>query len=139
MTKIALAGETKLKILQCGTCGVWHAIPDAMFEACLAEGGFWHCPNGHSRGYKKGTIRDDLEQAQAALAKEKQRREWAEKNAETLKGQVDTLDRELKAQKGQATRAANRAKAGVCACCNRTFKQLAAHMKNKHPDYQEPK
>ena len=26
---------------------------------------------------------------------------------------------------------------GVCPCCNRTFKQLARHMKTKHPDYVE--
>lgn len=29
----------------------------------------------------------------------------------------------------------NRVSAGTCPCCNRSFKQLAAHMKNKHPDY----
>lgn len=25
--------------------------------------------------------------------------------------------------------------AGMCPCCRRTFKQLAEHMKSKHPDF----
>jgi hypothetical protein len=37
--------------------------------------------------------------------------------------------------KGHATRITKRAKAGVCPCCNRTFKQLAAHMASQHPTF----
>ena len=33
----------------------------------------------------------------------------------------------------------NRVAASVCPCCKKTFKQLAAHMKNKHPNYAEAK
>ena len=40
-----------------------------------------------------------------------------------------------RAQKAAKTRLKNRIKNGVCPCCNRTFKQLAAHMKRKHPEY----
>lgn len=29
----------------------------------------------------------------------------------------------------------NRAAAGVCPCCNRTFEQLGRHMTTKHPEY----
>lgn len=43
---------------------------------------------------------------------------------------------ELEARKNarKAKSLSDRAHAGVCPCCNRTFKQLAAHMKTKHPD-----
>ena len=38
----------EFKELICGTCGVHHWIPTAMYEAKRSEGGFWHCPNGHA-------------------------------------------------------------------------------------------
>lgn len=117
-----------LKILQCGTCGVYHAIPAAMYNTCLVEGGFWNCPNGHSRGFSEGSLRSDLE-------KETKRRKWAEQNAINARKEADEAERRRAAQKSATTRLKNRAKAGVCPCCNRTFKQLAAHMKNKHPEY----
>lgn len=41
------------------------------------------------------------------------------------------LTRERKKKEQLETRAAN----GVCPCCHRTFKQLARHMKTKHPDF----
>ena len=34
-----------------------------------------------------------------------------------------------------AKRLRKRAANGVCPCCKRSFKELAAHMKTKHPDY----
>jgi len=120
--------ETDLKIIQCGTCGVWHGIPQVMFDSCYQEGGFWTCPNGHSRGYGEGSTAKQLE-------KEIKRRKWAEENALSARKEAKKSELRRIAQKGVTTRLKNRAKAGVCPCCNRTFKQLAAHMKNKHPDF----
>lgn len=127
--------ETELKAIQCGTCGIWHAIPLILFDTCYSEGGFWHCPNGHQRGYSKGNLHTQLEQKEKELQREKQRREWAEQNLEEARKATNTAEARRVAQKAATTRLANRAKAGICPCCNRTFKQLAAHMKNKHADY----
>jgi hypothetical protein len=44
---------------------------------------------------------------------------------------IDRLEKDIK-------KANRKAKAGVCPCCNRTFKQLADHMKVKHPDFHQP-
>jgi hypothetical protein len=33
------------------------------------------------------------------------------------------------------TRIKKRVAAGVCPCCNRSFKDLARHMAGQHPDY----
>lgn len=41
----------------------------------------------------------------------------------------------MHAARGQVTRLKNRAAAGVCPCCNRTFHQLVRHMAAKHPDF----
>ncbi len=132
MNNLKTKTNTSLKIMQCGTCGVWHAIPEIMFDVCYSEGGFWSCPNGHQRGYGEG---DDAKQ----LQKEKKRRMWAEKNAEDTRKELAKNKQLLKAQKTANTRLKNRASAGVCPCCNRTFKQLTAHMKNKHPDFKSNK
>jgi len=125
---LALETGTELKTIQCLTCGVWHSLPQVMFDTCYKEGGFWFCPNGHQRGYSEGSTAKQLE-------KEKKRREWAEQRAERLREEAGESERRRIAQKAATTRLRNRAKAGVCPCCNRTFKQLAAHMKNKHPDF----
>jgi len=52
-----------------------------------------------------------------------------------LAAERDQAEASARAQKGHATRLRKRAKAGVCPCCNRTFKQLARHMATKHPDF----
>lgn len=111
---------TELTELQCGNCGVFHAIPTAMYESCRSEGGFWHCPNGHSRGWSEGSIsreRDRLKQKVAQLDDE----------IAALKLSEATAQKKLVAAK-------RRAVAGVCPCCNRTFDNVQRHMKSKHPN-----
>jgi len=56
---------------------------------------------------------------------------------ETIRHQRDRAEYKRRAEKGAKTRIKNRIANGVCPCCNRSFKNLAAHMKNKHPDYAE--
>lgn len=46
--------------------------------------------------------------------------------------QAERLRAELAEKK--ATRVMKRAQRGVCPCCNRTFQNLAQHMKSKHAD-----
>src|SRR5215813_10570544 len=58
----------EFKELICGTCGVHHWIPTAMYEAKRSEGGFWHYPNGHSRGFGTGTIAHERDRLKQQLA-----------------------------------------------------------------------
>lgn len=111
----------KLVELVCGTCGVPHAIPEALYEECKREGGFWTCPNGHSRGYGEGTTAAELKRAKQALAQKD----------DEIRATKDALDY----AKSEIERQKRRTAAGVCPCCNRTFVQLARHMKTKHPSY----
>lgn len=124
---------TKLKEIQCGTCGVWHAIPQAMFDTCLEEGGFWHCPNGHSRGYREGR----KEREAVRLERDRLRQKLAQQDDE-IKHQRqlrEAAERQVAASKAQVAKMKTRAGAGVCQCCNRTFVGLARHMKTKHPNF----
>jgi hypothetical protein len=117
--------DTPLTALQCQTCGVWHAIPKAMHDNCVEEGGFWHCPNGHQRGYREG----------------RKEREAVRLERDRLKQRVSELNDTIALERASKEAAAKkvkqlqkRAKAGVCPCCNRSFANMAAHMKTCHSD-----
>lgn len=132
-----MAIRADLHELQCGTCGVWHAIPSAMYDSCVEEGGYWHCPNGHSRGYREGRHERDAIRRERDLLKQKVAQKDDEiKRQRELK---EAAEREAAASRGQVTTLRNRAGAGVCPCCNRSFRQMALHMKNKHPNFRAEK
>lgn len=120
---------------QCGTCAVWHTIPEIVYNSYRAEGGFWHCPNGHQRGFRKGEDeikqeeirreRDKLKQDAARLEDEK-RAAWATAN--------EQAERAKKAERKVKT-LTKRAAAGTCPCCQRSFSNMAEHMKHQHPEF----
>lgn len=116
-------------------CGMPFAMPTDFYRArSSSPGSAFFCPRGHGQHYTGET-----EEAKLRRQLESERNNsafWRERKDET--------ERRLAAQRAQTTRAKNEAKrikgriaAGVCPCCNRTFKQLTAHMKAKHPDYAE--
>ena len=113
---------------QCGTCGVWFAMPRVIYETAYQEGGFWSCPNGHKRGWEKGQTPNRFDELRQERDRLKQR--MAQKDDE-----IDGLQKSVSAHKGQITKLRKRAAAGVCPCCNRSFANLARHMKTKHPDF----
>lgn len=117
--------DSDLSRIQCGTCGVIHAIPKAMHDNCLEEGGFWTCPNGHRRGYREGR------KAREAVVRERDR---LKQQVAQLNDAIAAANRKTEKVAKEASRLKKRSKAGVCLCCNRTFSNMAAHMKTKHPD-----
>lgn len=64
---------------------------------------------------------------------------FSESQVKKERTRTNHAKRQTAYQKGVTTKLKNRMKNGICPCCNRTFKQLAAHMKNKHPEYMEHK
>ena len=123
---IMIQGERHV-VTQCGTCAVWHTIPEVIHSCYKREGGFWHCPNCHQRGWDKGTD---------AIERENTRRE-----RDRLKQEAARLAEEIAAEKARADvaekkylQARRRSAAGVCPCCNRTFANMQRHMKAKHPN-----
>ena len=113
----------------CPVCGVPYAVPEELdVWNRKAPSRYFYCPNGHELHYAGKSEARQLEEARDALAVERSLH--------------DQTRARLSAQKGKATRARrerdrlrDRAAAGVCPCCHRTFKQLALHMKSKHPGF----
>jgi hypothetical protein len=121
---MSITVESTLTVMTCGKCGINFAMPEDFRAQRQKDGKGWHCPNGHGRVYKESDAEKfkrlyEKEQREAALLREKsvaaqRAQEKAEKKIKMLK---------------------KRAAAGVCPCCNRTFKQLSQHMESKHKDF----
>ena len=133
----AFSGYNELTTCCCPVCGILYAIPERLRERAEQLGGhkrMWYCPNGHQVGYEGESEAEML----------RRRLEAARASAGRQAARADQLESRLIAQKGAATRARNerdriarRARAGVCPCCNRTFRQLARHMASQHPNFAE--
>jgi hypothetical protein len=112
--------------IDCATCGVDFAIPRKLQEIRLIDGATFYCPFGHHNVYGPGKSREELQR----------------ERAEAFERQLANLDETLRSErashaatKGKLTRERKRTTAGVCPCCDRSFVQLARHMKTKHPDF----
>lgn len=119
-------------------CGIKVAIPNDLYRQARENGHRVWCPLGHT--FVWGETETDRLRARAEQLKADQRWYAQRLNAERDL-RLDT-ERRLSAQRGATTRARNqrdrdrtRVAAGVCPCCNRTFKNLARHMAGQHPDF----
>jgi hypothetical protein len=127
MAETVILGGERHVVVQCGSCAVWHTVPEIVYDCHKREGGYHSCPNGHQRGWDKGTD---------AIERENTRRE-----RDRLKQEAARLQDEIAAERKRADeaekkvlQAKRRANAGVCQCCNRTFLNVQRHMKTKHPN-----
>lgn len=110
--------------VDCYKCGVTFAVTTELHSNWHRDKTEFFCPNGHPQSYVESTA----QRLQRELDAAKRDVEWQKQRAATL-------DKQLSAQKGVTTKLQKRVSAGVCPCCQRTVKQLAAHMKTKHPNY----
>lgn len=126
MQTVLIAGERHV-IRQCGTCAVWHTVPEIIYNSYRAEGGFWHCPNGHQRGFRKGE--DEIKQEEI-----RRERDRLKQDAARLEGELAMQRNRADEAEKRVVQIRRRAAAGVCPCCNRTFLNVQRHMKTKHPN-----
>jgi len=124
--------EQTLVLVDCAACAIQFAVPERFDRKRQETGDSFWCPNGHSLSYKGelAELRRKLVSKETQLTAANDQRRAAEQDA-------DTARRQAAAARGQVTRLKNRVGNGVCPCCNRTFRQLAAHMRTKHPGYRE--
>lgn len=114
----------------CCTCALGFYIPSEFENARRRDGAVFYCPSGHQLTYGASEAdilrreRDRLKQ-DAARLEEEARLAWNTATAELARA---------KRAEAEVRRVTKRATAAVCPCCNRSFSQLARHMKTKHPD-----
>jgi len=113
----------------CCNCGVAFGMPSDLQEDLKNNPDKWfYCPNGHSQHYIK--------------SKEQRLREEAEKKLIQKENELANVFSEkiqMEAALLKAQKQLKRVHKGVCPCCNRTFKDLQAHIKSKHPELDSKK
>lgn len=109
-------------------------LPDALYVAAKHSSKLaFYCAYGHPQVFAEG----DNEETKLRHERDRLVQRLAQKDDEIklANGRVAAAQYQARAYKASATRTLNRAKAGTCPCCKRTFRQMALHMKNKHPTF----
>lgn len=126
-----LTYTTTLQRVECGSCYIPFAIPENLYDARLADGKSFYCPNGHAIGW--------TDNENKRLRREKERLERLVAAKETSRraalDQAAAAERRRAAAKGQLTKVKNRIGNGVCPCCKRHFANVERHMTTQHPDF----
>jgi hypothetical protein len=118
----------------CHTCksDIW--LPRELYDAAVrSEKISFFCPYGHEGVFKKGDSEADVLRRERDRLKQK----IAEKDDAiyNLQVRLDGEYKQAKALRTAAAKAKKRSIAGTCPCCHRTFRQMALHMKNQHPEF----
>lgn len=127
MSTITLTSHITYEVQTCANCGTHFAITERFAEARREDGQKFYCPNGHNLSWAD----TELDKVRRWLARSEGNRRAAEERTKREK-------KAHAATKGKLTKTKKRVGNGVCPCCNRSFVNLARHMKGQHPDYTEP-
>lgn len=119
---------TTFVIEDCCDCFMPFALTEEFKKRRIKDKAWFYCPNGHPQHYV-GKTDEQL------LYEEKQRTASALEDARIARAEAQRLEEQLHMSRREGQRQAQRSKGGACPCCNRTFVQLARHMKTQHPDH----
>lgn len=86
---------------------------------------WFYCPAGHRQYYSGKTKEQKLKEE---LSRANQRADQHRREAFEQRQRATSISKSYQ-------KVRERVKNGVCPCCNRTFENLARHMKTKHPEY----
>lgn len=130
---------TKMVRMECCSCGTLFCVSAEFQITRFNDKRSFCCPNGHAQQFSGPTeadkLRAELARKTAAMDQLEQSRRLAWEQVDLVRTLKDEAERSASAAKGQVTKLRNRVAAGVCPCCNRTVKQLAAHMSDVHPEF----
>lgn len=134
--------EKKLITETCCNCGMLFAMTSEFKNDRLKRRPndyTFYCPRGHPQHYTGPSVARRLQQQLDEERSLRQRAEqsvamWAD-DAREARASAEKERQRANGYKSHATRITKRAKAGVCPCCNRTFKQIADHMARQHPEF----
>lgn len=123
MSSFIVDGET---VTCChGDCGISFQVPDWWANGKRETHNSFYCPNGHRQHFNSETdaeiFRRERDIAKQQLARAEQ---------DTAEARAAARKAELKVKKIK-----KRAAAGTCPCCQRTFQNMAIHMRKQHPSF----
>lgn len=103
------------------TCGQRWAMSRDFYNRTKRTGETWYCPSGHPRIWTGQTTEAKLAAAEA--------------QAVALGDQLQAAVEEAETTRVALLRERHRYANGVCPCCNRSFENIARHIRGQHPDY----
>jgi hypothetical protein len=118
---------TQLTSMTCDVhgCGITFAIPTSLYDRANDDHDVWFwCPNGHHIHFMGETERQRAERRAARLE-----RQLANRDEDVRSARASLI-----ATKGHLTRAKKRADNGICQHCNRSFRNVADHVRTEHPE-----
>ena len=123
-TTLKVQQTVEFHVEECCNCGVVFAMTIEFYRARQKEKeeGSFYCPNGHGQHYMGKS--------------DEQRRKEAERQRAASDAALQAERDQRLAAERELKRSKQRAKGGACPCCNRTFVQLARHIKTQHPDFE---
>lgn len=122
-----MAVNIEFELRHCPECGIHHYVPTAYMEECRRDPNQWfHCPAGHRRHF-----------VESEADKLRRERDRLQQRLASKDDEIRDLENQRRAAQGQITKLKKRAAAGTCPCCQRTFSNMAEHMKRQHPEYVE--
>ena len=116
---------------ECCNCGITFGMMKSWDDRLRNNHNTFYCPNGHPQSYSGQT---EAAKLQKQLDEERRLRVSAESDAQWQRSVAKNAQTQATKARNKLRRVETRINAGVCPHCNRTFKQLAAHMKCKHAD-----
>lgn len=132
MGSFTITEKETLVTIHCASCHMMFAITRDFEDRRRSDRASFYCPEGHSQWFEGLT---DAEKAKRANEKAKH----AEARAAALKDQLDASERSNRALKGVNTKLkakVEKAEAGVCPHCHRSFQDLRRHMISKHENHE---
>lgn len=114
-----------MNTLNCAICAITFGIPKRFDDDRRKDHKDFYCPSGHINVYR-GESEEEKLRRERDIAKQQVAR--AEEDAARERRKAEKAVRETKRLK-------KRVGAGVCPCCQRSVRQMALHMKTKHPEF----
>lgn len=135
-----MSGEALIRII-CYRCKTDFGLSETHYRAAKAsEKVEFFCSYGHGQVFREGPTEADLlrrerDRLKQKIAEKEDEARMAWKTAERAGEERQAAERRASAARGQVTRLKNRAAAGLCPCCNRSFVNLQRHMAMQHKDF----
>lgn len=124
---IQILRQETFNTIECCRCGVVFAVASVLQGNWKRDKTEFYCPNGHNQSYAESTAERIKRELTAQLDAAKRDAEWERVRAKEA-------EKRERAMKGQITKLKKRVNCGVCPHCQRTVKQMAAHIASKHPE-----
>lgn len=124
----------------CCRCKVSFGMDEATYATLKKSAATFHCPFGHQQHFTTGPteadkLRLERDRLKQEVARLEDRARAAERAEAAAQEHAEYQARRTAAARGQVTRLKNRAAAGLCPCCNRSFVNLQRHMATKHAGF----